>query len=173
MSLAAFPTAHVDKKRDLRLETSILLPYVAGAIDASRRAPLSAYETIGGIHQRGNLGAGALAASTLPIMRNSWHSRVMNYQFGEINILKDRNNTAPTLLSSSSGKHRIRDMFGSRYITAREEASIHGYSAVTTDALRSSLCETDMLSAIGDGFAILPIRDALRKMVKARIKEKR
>jgi site-specific DNA-cytosine methylase len=172
LSLSPFPQGPVGQQREIVLSESLLLPYKIDAIDAEKRAPLWCYETIGGVHQRIDLGAGALAAATLPLLRNNWRSRVMNYQFDEINILVNRHNTAPTLLSSSSGKHRLRDTFGSRYITAKEEGSMHGYSVVTIDALRSALSETNMLSAIGDGFPILPMRDALNKMLIARIKEK-
>ena len=105
----------------------------------------------------------------LPFLRDRQHSRVVNFQFGRVNMSETGRGIAPTLVWSPSGAYMVRDAHGLRVLVASEVAPLFGFSATEAEAAEAAVkSSTKVVSALGDSIVVFVLRDVLRAALRAR-----
>ena len=72
---------------------------------------------------------------------------------------------SPTL--TKSGAYMLRDAAGVRTLTGREVAKLHGYPERVVAAFEAVASSNQIVAAVGDGFAVLVVRDLLKAALRA------
>ena len=163
----AIPTS-----REISLSSIILPP---GHIDL----PIGCYDHVKQ-GNRASLSLAATAVSAMPLLKGKGHSipgvfkrkqfktlKRARQKIGSRRMRKVKRGVVPTLIKSSSGVLRLRDTIGTRSFCAVECGQLMGIPLMFVRAMLKIKSNSQVVQALGDGFAISCLRDLLKNALRA------